>query len=194
VLASWLGAFVLFYAFYYFSRETWWFLRFILPGLPALILGSLLVAYEASKWLAARFEPRHVGIAALVVLCGLTANQVRLIDRLDVTHTKSGEGVYREAAEWTREHLPEKSVVAVMQCSGSQFFYTDLPILRWDRVEPERFEKISRALAASGWSVYAVLFPFEVEREGGAFGRMPGHWAQIGAVHHVRVFALSPPG
>jgi len=192
VLASWLGAFVLFYAFYHFSRETWWYLRFILPALPALILGSLLVAYEANKWLAARFQPRHVHAVALVVFCLLTANQVRLIDRLDVTHTKRDESVYREAAEWTREHLPEEAVVAAVQCSGSQFFYTDLPILRWDRVEPQRFEEISRALAASGWSLYAVLFPFEAKKEGGAFDDMPGHWVEIGAARHVRIFALTP--
>jgi hypothetical protein len=194
VLASWLGAFVLFYALYYFSRETWWYLRFILPALPALILGSLLVAHEASTWLAARFQPRHLRVAALFVLCLLTANAARLIDRLDVIHTKSDEIVYREAAEWTREHLPERAVVAVMQCSGSQFFYTDLPILRWDRVEPRRFEEISRALAASGWSLYAVLFPFEAKEEGGAFDHMPGHWVEIEALRHVRIFAMTPPG
>ena len=80
-----------------------------------------------------------------------------------------------------------------MQCSGSQFFYTDLPILHWDRVEPQRFEEISRALTASGWSLYAVLFPFEVKQDGGAFDHMPGHWVEIESVRHVRIFALTPP-
>ena len=42
-LGAWALAYLAFYCAYYNTHETWWYLRFLLPAAPALILGGLLV-------------------------------------------------------------------------------------------------------------------------------------------------------
>ena len=43
VLTLWIAAFAAFYSCYVCTHETWWYLRFILPAAPAIVVGSLLV-------------------------------------------------------------------------------------------------------------------------------------------------------
>jgi len=43
-LGTWALAFLAFYSAYYNTHETWWYLRFVLPAAPALVIGGLLVA------------------------------------------------------------------------------------------------------------------------------------------------------
>ena len=40
VLGLWAALLIGFYAFYFHSGESWWYLRFILPAFPALLLAA----------------------------------------------------------------------------------------------------------------------------------------------------------
>lgn len=64
ILASWVAVFLGFYVFYYHTHETWWYLRFILPAFPPLILALLLAA---RGWLT-RDTPAAQALAAAVVI------------------------------------------------------------------------------------------------------------------------------
>lgn len=44
MLLAWVVTFLGFYVFYFHTHETWWYLRFILPAFPALIVLMLVVA------------------------------------------------------------------------------------------------------------------------------------------------------
>jgi hypothetical protein len=45
VLASWALAYLAFFSAYRWTHEQWWFLRFLLPAAPALIVAGLIVPY-----------------------------------------------------------------------------------------------------------------------------------------------------
>ena len=56
VLASWAVLLIAFYAFYVYAGEGWWYLRFILPAFPALLLLALVTLQAVTGDAAARVE------------------------------------------------------------------------------------------------------------------------------------------
>ena len=185
-LAAWAFVFPVFYLFYSFSHETWWFLRFVLPAFPAFIVAALLVGQKLSARLTTGLRPWWLAAAAIVVL----ANGALWSRRLHAFSVGRNELVYPQMAGWLGEHLPSNAVVAAMQTSGSLFYYTEFPVIRWDLIEPADFERIVATCSAAGRPVFAALHKDEID---GAIkpafpGRLPGHWTKIGTVRHMSVW------
>ena len=191
LLAAWGLAYPFFYLFYSHTHDDWWYLRFLLPAFPPLIVAALLVAQA----LAARFKfPARswwlVPAALAVIVHG--AGWSRHLHALSIGRS---EGVYAETAAWLQAHLPARATVAAMEASGALFYYTDFTLVRWDMISPADFQRIAAAGTAAGRPLYAVLFPFEVEEaEWGAFQKhLAGHWTQIGAVRSVGIWRYDSP-
>ena len=53
LLLSWFGVFFLLYCFYG-PYETWWYTRYLLPGIPALSIGMAMVAEDLVAVVRAR--------------------------------------------------------------------------------------------------------------------------------------------
>ncbi len=189
-LALWAAAFLLFYAFYSVSHETWWCLRFILPAVPALILSALLgldaiCARASSAALTARW--RHAAAAGWLLWALGTA--LYWNPRLDVLHLGRYETVYLDATRWANAHLPKNALVACMFASGSVYYYTDFPILRWDLIPPEDFRLYAGKLRHSGRPLYALLFPGE--QDSALQEHMPDKWEKVGEVSGIGFWKLS---
>ena len=116
-----------------------------------------------------------MGVALLVVVVVTAMYQN---SRHYVLRTVEGEGVYREASLGMREQVPDRSAVLCMQASGAVEYYTDLVVVRWDRLSAERFETLRRNIESKGFQWYALLFPFEEE---GFRNRVPGRWGRPSA-------------
>jgi hypothetical protein len=191
LLAAWGLAYPFFYLFYSHTHDDWWYLRFLLPAFPPLIVATLLVA----RALAARFNftPRSwwLAPAALAVIVQGTGWS-RYLHALSIGH---GEKVYPETAAWLQAHLPANAVVASMQASGALFYYTDYPLVRWDMMSPAEFQRIAAVCALAGRPLYACLYPFEIDdAEWSAFPKhLAGHWTQIGTVRHVSIWRYDSP-
>ena len=191
LLAAWALVLPVFYLFYSFTHETWWFLRFVLPAFPPLLVASLLVA----RALAARFkliwQTRWLALGIVLVLVYDGA----CFHRLHVASTGRNERLYRETAAWMQEHLPAGALVASMQTSGALFYYTQFTFFRWDEVSPADFQRIAGACAASHVPVYAALFPFEIDKDSPtSFQKHLGSaWTQIGALRHVSIWRYDFP-
>ena len=110
-----------------------------------------------------------MGVALLVVVVVTAMYQN---SRHYVLRTVEGEGVYREASLGMREQVPDRSTVLCMQASGAVEYYTDLVVVRWDRLSAERFETLRRNIESKGFQMVRALVP--VRR-----GRLPkqGAWA-----------------
>jgi hypothetical protein len=183
VLAAWIGGFAGFYAFYYFTHEVWWSLRFVLPAFPPLVVAALLVLQRLtarvnrpmSRWIAG-------GVATVSVLIWSLAWAAHF----HVLSTGQGEAAYRESAVWARENLPENAVVVTMQTSGAVIYYTDFVILRWDELTPEIAAAVNSNLEASNRPLFAVLFPYEVKEV--VEKHLLGDWKEFGAVSHVTIW------
>lgn len=184
VLAVWILSFAGFYAFYFHTHETWWYLRFLLPAFPAAIIAMLL----AGRAIARRWSPRAVrlGLAAsaglILVWDGFWTLQKHALSIGD------SEYRYVQIAHWAQSRLPANAVIAAMQTSGALFYYTPLTLIRYDQFNAENFAKIAQAAAAAGRPVYAALFPFEVKLA--LEQQMPGQWTQVGAVRDTTFWRL----
>lgn len=189
LLAIWAAIFLGFYLFYYCTHETWWYLRFILPAVPPMLVAALLVARElAGRW---HLVPRAVSLTAAAVavfIFGLLWFRHFNLAKLD-----HGERIYFESASWMQSHLPADAVVMSMQTSGALFYYTKFTVVRWDCISPAEFERIAAACAAAGRPVYASLFPFEIKDKGAFPGHLTGHWTQIATFFNVSIWRRDSP-
>jgi hypothetical protein len=183
VLGSWALMLIGLYAFYYHSGETWWYLRFILPAFPVLILAALAALHALT--LAA--PARRILVSALLV-AGLAWETGQAV-RLGLVHNKSGEATYPDAAAWVRQQLPANAVIFCMQVSGAFYYYTDFVLVRWDQVMPGGMVPLFQALREEQRPVYAVLYEFE---EPEARKRMGGRWTRIAGIRHATVWRVEP--
>jgi len=184
-LATWSVGYLVFYTFYYFTHEVWWYLRFILPCFPALIIASLLVARQ----LTSRFGLFSLAsgpiaiVTSFTLLIGVLLNGRYWAKKHGVFNSSLDERQYADACAWANTHLPPGAVVASMQTSGALFYYTPFSVIRWDVITPRDFSTLAPAASARG-GLYAITFPFENER---AFQAMPGRWTLIGQIRHLEV-------
>jgi len=181
-LTAWSLVYLGFYAAYYNTHETWWYLRFILPAAPALVVGGFLGLKEMGGWTWERGGRGAFAIALAFIL----ANGAWLNTRLETLKVGHGEANYPLAAAWLRAHLPADSVLAAMQVSGAIFYYADFTFFRWDQMDAGAFQRCIGAARAERRAIYAVLYSFEAGealRE-----RMRGRWTPVGSVRDITIW------
>jgi hypothetical protein len=188
LIVSWILAYGAFYSTYICTHETWWYLRFLLPAVPALVIGGLLALQSLAGRLPAWADPgRSIAVCAAVLV--LAAAQLSLADtRLSALSVGTQERLYGRVADWMEENLPKDSVCLSMQMTGALVYYTPFTFIRWDSLDAGNVGRIDSVIRASGRPLYAVLFPFEVAKEGVLDKRMPGHWTRVGNVEDVTVY------
>lgn len=184
-MGVWIVGLITFYAFYFHSGETWWYLRFILPTFPFLILLALMVAQKLSEFI--RGSRIRTGIS--IVLIGIALGyQYHLNRELNVTAVRHSERVYRDTSLWLQEHVPENALMVAMQTSGSLHFYNNYPLIRYDLINPEKFAQIRDSAKQHGQPIYAPLFPFEIDRV--VTAKLGGEWEKVTTVAHVSIWKL----
>lgn len=174
LLLAWPAVFLLFYCFWE-PYETWWYTRFLLPGVPAMILAVFFVlerGFRPGAPLPSR--PRRVlGLA----LCGIIlAAGVYWIGRFGLLESARGEQIYPDACRWAAAAVPRNSVLAAMQMTGAMRYYTDLTFARLDWIEPKDFPSLRSRIRAAGYRWYALIAPGEAEL---LRTNLPGSWKQI---------------
>jgi hypothetical protein len=200
VLLAWIAAFLAFYAFYFYTYRAWWFLRFVLPALPPLIVGSLLVARALLAHTRLLFRMRQMW-SRLPVVAGVLLTVLVLAHnawwglRFFVLDPGRGERVYADAAAWARRYLPPQTTIVAMQVSGALFYYTDFPVVRWDFLDEKTLGLLQEQALDGRRPLYAVLFPFEIDDRRVFIERLRGPWTRIAAVDHVTFWRFGPaPG
>lgn len=186
-LLVWAAAYLGFYVCYYHTHEAWWYLRFILPAAPALILGWIWALRPYLQWIPARSLAAALAIAAIV---GTYAYVIRR-DRLPALSAGKGERTYPLAMDWLRANVPPGSVLLCMQTSGAAFYYTPFTLLRWDEIERKNEPEVAEAAANAGRPIYAALFPFEQKEV--LDKRMPGDWRKLAQVRAVTIWQWAGP-
>ncbi len=192
MLISWFGAFFLFYSCYDIWGD-WWYTRFLLPGVPAIILGALLVARDVigltGTFVSERNLARLKWIVLIILVAVTLSHERRNIARFDVFSIGAGELTHPDSCRWADRMLPNHSFVVSMQMSGALKFYTERPILRWDIVEPMQWSVAQKHAAERGYRWYALLHPFEIED---AQKRLGGKWTKLGMYKQVSLWQIEP--
>ena len=150
-LRLWFAPFFLFYCVYE-PYETWWYTRFLLPAIPAVLL------------LAASFRiPRA---ALLTVVVAIAAMQLVTARRFHVLDVAKGEATYERAALLVKEHVPEEATLLASQHSGSLLFYARRTALRFDLI----------ARPPANRPLFALVSDYELPN---LRQRIPGPWVSI---------------
>ena len=184
LLVSWFSVFFLFYCLWG-AYEAWWYTRYLLPGVPAMIVASLIVARDG---LHVGKEDRGVNlrrVAAVLAFAAVLAVEHGQIRRLGVLEIGEGEKVYPDTCRLAESKLPPGSLLVSMQMSGAIRYYTALTPVRWDWIEPGQAPVLREHARARGRALYALLAPYEVER---LQERLPGAWTKIGIVRDVTLW------
>jgi hypothetical protein len=183
LLLSWPASFFLFYCLYE-PYDSFWFVRFLLPGVPGLILGAFLAARDLAARLPRRRWLTAAGVASLIVVFWAEVRSTRAVGLLN---TARYESVYPEICGWAARTLPARSVVLSMAASGALEHYTDLAYARWDWIEPAKFSDLRLRIEEKGGVWFALLFPFEAEQ---MFKQPRGRWKKIGLLRDVGLYEL----
>jgi hypothetical protein len=146
------------YAFYA-PFDAWWFLRFLLPAFPALLALTAAALVQLASRLPARLRPVATTVAiAAVAWHGIDYAVTQNTFRTD------GELRYATVGAYVADHLPRSAVVMAMQHSGSAWYYSGRPSIRYDLLPADRFDPLIAALQRRGRAVYLLVEEWEVDR------------------------------
>ncbi len=177
LLPIWFALFIAFYSIYNICSD-WWDMRFLLPAIPALIIGTLLILR--------RF---HRGIVALLIIAMIVSPAVAS-KRLGVTGFDEGEAFWPATIKWAEPQLPKRAVVISGIYSGPFFFYAQRFTARWDQLDTDTYQLL-RAYAANAkvpW--YAMTSEVADIKPEDFVKKYPGNWKQLGTYRDVTLWRL----
>jgi hypothetical protein len=168
-LAVWATAILGLYAFYYHTAETWWYLRFVLPALPPLIVSGLVTCVRIARLVAAHLPPRAaVALSAAAPFLVVAAAATPMVRHpLFEAHrdVKAALRVPRDALRWWQIVNGREAGAApllTVELSGVvNYEMPDVPLLRLDRVTPEGWRAVRAWQARSDTPVIAVAAPID---------------------------------
>jgi hypothetical protein len=162
LLVTWMAAFGGFYAMFRHTHEAWWYLRFILPTFPALIVSALLMLRRVvSRWCWPTFstvQRRRVVQLGCFLLLGFLLLGCR---GFQVFFWLRGDRTFENASLWLKKNAPPGSVVLAVHGAGSVIYYTDLPVVLYYHDVVRESPRFAQALREGGRPVYAMMFHFE---------------------------------
>ncbi len=179
-LVSWLVVYLAFYACYYCTHETWWYLRFILPVLPPLVA----MATVTINWIHIRL-PRlkvPVFVGASVTLWLLIAGA-----QLNVLDSGRGNRPYADASHWLDAHAPQNSLVLAGQTRGALLYYSRVKFIWPDNAAETA--RLAATVRQENIPLYAELFPYELAR----LRDYPGTWEQVAGFDAITLWRWHAP-
>ena len=159
---------------FYVPFGAWWFLRFLLPMWPVMmLLTAASVDTLARRWLRPAYPVVIVAAAALLAWHGVRTAADRYAFDL-----WRGERRYIDVGRFMAAHTEPDAVLFSMQHSGSLRLYAGRLTLRYDLLDPAWLDRTVEHLRSIGRRPYFVLDEFEVE----VFKRRFGRRNQAGAL------------
>ena len=190
ILACWFGPLLLFYSMYNFC-SNWTFARFLLPAVPALIIGFLLLLHRFGDALERRKHPAAARFAVMAMLLLVLYVAGRASSQLRVFRSDDQDAQYPRLVHWARAQMPEHSRLLAGVASGAWFYYTNTLAVRWDGTTRQELERVRNAPQFRGVAWYALISdkefadpPFQ--------GRFAGSWRVAGRMGDVTLWRLEP--
>jgi hypothetical protein len=154
--------------------DAWWFVRFLLPLLPPLLVLASMVVVTFTRRLGA--------ISRAVVLLALTAAlvvvQVRTAVARDVFRLQMFEQKYRDAGEYVAAKLPANAMLLAINESGSLRFHGNRQTIAVDAMDPAWLDRAIEMLTAERYHPYIVLEAAEIDW----FTHQFGSQSRVGAL------------
>lgn len=145
--------------------NDWWYIRFLLPALPAVFILSVAVCLEP-----ARRHPRARAGAAIGLAAALGAWHLHVARTHLVFDLQGLESRFAIAGRYAARALPETAVVFAVQQSGSVRYYAGRSTIAWDAIPADALDRTIAALGRAGRPVFLVLEDDEASRFRARFG------------------------
>jgi hypothetical protein len=138
-----------------FGREEWWYLRFLLPAYPPLIVLSVCVLLDLFG-LVAPSRAAFVALAMLTVTVW-TAWQLREAGRGGAFALQQLERRYVDVAYYIRTVMPREAVFVAGLHAGSIRYHADRITLNFARLDPGALDASVAELTAKGYRPHFAL-------------------------------------
>jgi hypothetical protein len=175
----------------YSPFEEWWYLRFLLPGLPIMLVLATAVALRPFSFLPAAWR-LPLAVAGTSLLAG---HALTTAADGGVMALRALESRYAAAGAYVAGTLPPAAVLLSVQESGSLRIYGGRTTIRFDHLEPDGLDRAVAFLQQAGYRPYFALEDWEEAQfrsrfaSGGALGRLD--WppaAEVGGPVKVRFY------
>jgi hypothetical protein len=175
------GAVVLSYLFYT-PFDTWWYLRFLLPMWPVLMmLTAAVLVGILRRWTAAAYP-----VAAVVCVAFFAWHGVRTAAEHGVFELWQEDHRYVDVAGFVSARTEPRAVFLSMQHSGSLRLYTGRLTLRYDILDPAWLDRAVAYLTSIDRHPYIVLDMWEVD----VFRRRFASASRLGALDRVPIGSI----
>jgi hypothetical protein len=162
LLALALGSYVFYYVF-----DVWFYVRFLLPALPALFV--LMAA--GIRAFCRRLPLPAQAPAAILLLCCCVPFSLRFAQEQRIFYQYEFEQRHVKAAHYVAQLTPPKSIMLAVQHSGSLRYYADRITLRYDYLAPDSLDAVIGELNAKGYRPYIVIDDWEETEFRNRFGK-----------------------
>jgi hypothetical protein len=115
--------------------DDWWYIRFLLPAIPFLILLSV----AAVARIAGRADRSAVVLMVMTVILG--AWWVRTAIARHAFDLREWERHFIDAGRFARDQLPANAAVVTVKHSGSVHYYAQRPTVAWDTLDPGTLDR-----------------------------------------------------
>jgi len=136
--------------------DAWWYLRFLLPGLPFLIVLSVTVIVRVVDYV---IDHRYSVVAAIVIaMATMWINTARQRSAFDLRRL---EHHFVEAGTFAASRFPRDAAVLTVTHSGSVHYYSQRTTVSWDTLDPGSLDRTLAFLRAQGLMPYLLLDAME---------------------------------
>ena len=133
--------------------EDWEIIRFLLPGIPFL----LMVCAAGVVWLTGDEHPVRTRIAATVAAAAIAAGGYAFAAAHRVFDLQNQEMKYPLVADWFAKNTPSNAVAIAALHSGSLHVYTGRAVVRAEAIPDAALADTIRALQRGGYVPYSLL-------------------------------------
>ena len=164
-----MGLFVILIWFEYCAYtpfDAWWYLRFLLPCWPFVMIGVAVVFVR----FAGSFNSRLIAAAGVLVVLALGAHGLSQAYRQDFISMGRSESKYPAIAKIVRQNTDRTAVILSGQHSGSLRYYAGRMTMTHFNLDPAWLDRAVEWLAGHGAHPYAVLEDWEVAEFRSRFG------------------------
>jgi hypothetical protein len=161
-----LGAFALIETLSYLVYgvyDAWWYLRFLLPVWPALMIGFAAILVAIGR------RGRVLAWLAVVIVVALSVQNVVFARDHSAFRLWKEERRYSSVGQLVRAATEPTSVIFAIQHSGSLRHYAGRMTIRFDSLDDGWLDRAIAWLAERGIASYLVVEDWEVPRFRGKF-------------------------
>lgn len=142
---------------FYTPFDDWWYLRFLLPAIPCLILLATATVDDLLRLL-----PRPIQTSAgFLAVFAVAVWYVHVAEARSVFRLRTAEARYGHTGRYLARSLPADAVVFAAFQSGSVRYYAARRTLAWDALAPDSLDGAIAELTAKNLSPVLVLERWE---------------------------------